>query len=345
MNIKLFEPSDLTKCHTVVATNRLNYALPMYPNGTMESSNKIPFDLTTCHTNVEINRLKIALPMYPNGTMESSKNTPMEVIGLMEWSLPYERRTKFDIDYNILSMNSKAKLIEACKAKERNKVTNEKHAKPSKNHIKQKAKFDNSNISVQSSDKKTHKKSVSFYCTDYGKNPTHLTSDGFIFKNHKINGSFKMDTKHRLSSKTFRQELLMLAKKTSNKKVIVLNKTAITCEHAKRVKQYVTHKVRKHERCSRNISVHSTYRTRTLICVKHGSTEKDTKRTLKFRKEINNPVKKTSKEKALDLYAIAIKREQAKPFKTSSKRKACDSKSNSASDMSVHAMNPKTSIF
>jgi hypothetical protein len=270
MNIKLFESSDLTKCHTV-ATDRLNYALPMYPNGTMESSNKIPFDLTTCHTIVEINRLKIALPMYPNGTMESSKNTPMEVIGLMEWSLPYERRTKFDIDYNILSMNSKAKLIEACKAKERNKVTNEKHAKPSKNHIKQKAKFDNSNISVQSSDKKTHKKSVSFYCTDYGKNPTHLTSDGFIFKNHKINGSFKMDTKHRLSSKTFRQELLMLAKKTSNKKVIVLNKTAIKCEHAKRVKQYVTHKVREHERCSRNISVHSTYRTRTLICVKHGS--------------------------------------------------------------------------
>ena len=122
MNIKLFEPSDLTKCQTVVATNRLNYALPMYPNGTMESSNKIPFDLTTCHTNVEINRLKIALPMYPNGTMESLKNTSMEVIGLMEWSLPYERRTKFDIDYNILTMNSKAKLIEACKAKERNKV-------------------------------------------------------------------------------------------------------------------------------------------------------------------------------------------------------------------------------
>ena len=66
MNIKLFEPSDLTKCQTVVATNRLNYALPM----------------------------------YPNGTMESSKNTSMEVIGLMEWSLPYERRTKFDTDYS-----------------------------------------------------------------------------------------------------------------------------------------------------------------------------------------------------------------------------------------------------
>ena len=56
-------------------------------------------------------------------------------------------------------------------------------------------------------------------------------------------------------------------------------------------------------------------------------------------------MKKTSKEKALDLYAIAIKREQAKPFKTSSKRKACVSESNSASDKSVHAMNPKTSIF
>ena len=62
MNIKLFESSDLTKCHTV-ATDRYNYTLPMYPNGTMESSNKIPFDLTMCHTIVEINRLKIALPM------------------------------------------------------------------------------------------------------------------------------------------------------------------------------------------------------------------------------------------------------------------------------------------
>ena len=111
----------------------------------------------------------------------------------------------------------------------------------------------------------------------------------------------------------------MLAKKTSNKKVIVLNKTAIKCEHAKRVKQYVTHKVREHERCSsRKISVHSMYRTRTLICVKHGSTEKDTKRTFsnkKFRKEINNQVKKTSKEKALDLYAIAIKRWKSSPLR------------------------------
>jgi hypothetical protein len=46
----------------------------------------------------------------------------MEIIGLLEWSLPAPWRAKFDLDGYIPTLHSKTRLIEACEAIERNEL-------------------------------------------------------------------------------------------------------------------------------------------------------------------------------------------------------------------------------
>jgi hypothetical protein len=52
------------------------------------------------------------LPLFPGGT-DASKFSNAEVIGLLEWSLPPSWRSKFDLDGNIPTLDTKAKLIES----------------------------------------------------------------------------------------------------------------------------------------------------------------------------------------------------------------------------------------
>jgi hypothetical protein len=74
-----------------------------------------PVDLTTRQMAASINRLNNALPFFPTVT-EASKFSEIELIELLEWSLPATWRTKFDLDSYILTFHSRAKLIEACDA-------------------------------------------------------------------------------------------------------------------------------------------------------------------------------------------------------------------------------------
>jgi hypothetical protein len=70
-----------------------------------------PTDLTTRQTAAAINRLNNALPLFPLGT-EALKVSDSEIIGLLEWSLPPQWRTKFDLDGCIHSLHPRFKLIE-----------------------------------------------------------------------------------------------------------------------------------------------------------------------------------------------------------------------------------------
>ena len=81
-----------------------------------------PIELTTRQTAAAINRLNNALPLFPTGT-EASKFSAAEIIGLLEWSLPPEWRTKFDLDGYVPTLHTKARLIEACEAIEGNEET------------------------------------------------------------------------------------------------------------------------------------------------------------------------------------------------------------------------------
>ena len=81
-----------------------------------------PVELTTRQTAAAINRLNTALPLFLNGS-DASKFSNVEIVGLLEWSLPPTWCAKFDLDGYMPTLHSKARLIEACKAIERNEVT------------------------------------------------------------------------------------------------------------------------------------------------------------------------------------------------------------------------------
>jgi hypothetical protein len=67
---------------------------------------KPPANMTTRQTAAAINRLNNALPLFPNGTDEGLKFTPQELIGLLEWSLPQAwRANKFDLDGYVPSLH------------------------------------------------------------------------------------------------------------------------------------------------------------------------------------------------------------------------------------------------
>jgi hypothetical protein len=94
-----------------------------------------PVELTTRQMAASINCLNNASPFFPNAA-EASKFSEVELIGLLEWSLPVTWRAKFDLDCYIPTLHSKAKLIEACEAIERSEIALEKPSKEesSKNH-------------------------------------------------------------------------------------------------------------------------------------------------------------------------------------------------------------------
>jgi hypothetical protein len=84
-----------------------------------------PADLPTRQMAAAINRLNNSLPLFPLGSTES-KFSEKEIVGLLEWSLPQAWRSKFDLDGYVPSLHSKMRLIEACKAIERNNPVPEK---------------------------------------------------------------------------------------------------------------------------------------------------------------------------------------------------------------------------
>jgi hypothetical protein len=90
-----------------------------------------------------ISRLNQALPLFPNGTIEDKFNNH-KIIGLLEWALPPPWRTKFNMDGYTPSEGSKQQLILACEATERHEKvepTKEKEKKEQKESKKRKVTF------------------------------------------------------------------------------------------------------------------------------------------------------------------------------------------------------------
>jgi hypothetical protein len=134
-----------------------------------------PADLTTRQTAAAINRLNNALPLFPTGT-ENSKFSDVEVVGLLEWSLPPAWRAKFDLDGYVPTLHPKMQLIEACEAIERNlfiETNKSKHNKREKKG-KQKNKHEKGGFAHGKSERS---KPSMFYCSEHGNNPTHATAD------------------------------------------------------------------------------------------------------------------------------------------------------------------------
>jgi hypothetical protein len=94
-----------------------------------------PVELITRQMAASINCLNNALPFFPTAT-EASKFSEIELIGLLEWTLPVTWRAKFDLDSFIPTLHSWAKLIEACEAIEQSEIAVERPSREesSQNH-------------------------------------------------------------------------------------------------------------------------------------------------------------------------------------------------------------------
>ena len=92
-----------------------------------------PVELTTRNMAASINRLNNSCSFFPNAT-EASKFSEVELIGLLEWSLPVTWRDKFDLEVYVPTIHSKTKLIEACEAIERSELSLEKPTKEESSH-------------------------------------------------------------------------------------------------------------------------------------------------------------------------------------------------------------------
>jgi hypothetical protein len=68
-----------------------------------------PVELTTRQMAASINRLNNALPFFAHAT-EASKFSEVQLIGLLEWSLPVTWRAKFDLDGYIPTLHSKIQV-------------------------------------------------------------------------------------------------------------------------------------------------------------------------------------------------------------------------------------------
>jgi hypothetical protein len=90
-------------------------------------------ELTARQMAASINRLNNDLPFISNAT-EASKFLEVELIGLLEWSLPATWRAKFDLDGYILTLHSNTKLIEACEALQWSKISLKKLSKKESSH-------------------------------------------------------------------------------------------------------------------------------------------------------------------------------------------------------------------
>ena len=189
-----------------------------------------PVELTTRQMAASINRLNNALSFFPNAT-EASKFSEVELIGLLEWSLPVTWRAKFDLDGYIPTLHSKTKLIEACEAIERSEISLDK---PTKEESNQNHKFVKRSAARNSAEPNKKQKSVSkHYCSEHGHNPTHSTADCWTIQNRSKTTNHVQKDKRNFSNKNLRNEINLLSKSSSKKKILDMYASVIKREQAK----------------------------------------------------------------------------------------------------------------
>ena len=166
------------------------------------------------------------LPLFPGGSVVDKFSTA-EIVELLKWSIPKAWRNKFDLDSYVPTLHGKDRLVLECKAIERNSPKlNSGKKPPSKSPVHKK---NRGSVKHSGGDKSKYAKS--YYCSEHGKNPSHNTEQCYVVKNKAAKSSgYNGKT---LSSKSFRREINMMAKKTSKKKVLEMFATVIQREHSK----------------------------------------------------------------------------------------------------------------
>ena len=194
----------------------------------MQRGLRKPMALTTRKTAAAITKINNALPLFPNGS-EASKFSDIELIGILEWSLPQAWRMKFDLDGYVPTEHSKARLIEACEAIEQNQDEPDEEKKPRK-----------PGNSVEKKKRKTKEKATpdkKFYCTLHRRNNTHATATCFALNRKKTssNSSSRLNKSKpkKFSNTKFCKELNLLSKSTNREELLEQYAVAIVKEKAR----------------------------------------------------------------------------------------------------------------
>jgi hypothetical protein len=133
-----------------------------------------PIEMTTRKMAASINRLNNALPFIPTAT-EASKFSEIELIGLLEWSLPATWSAKFDLDSYIPTLHSRARLIEACEAIEQSEIAVERPSREESSQNHRNIKRSAAKNSAETQKQKKQEGDGKHYCSEHGYNPTHST--------------------------------------------------------------------------------------------------------------------------------------------------------------------------
>ena len=177
---KLGELEPITPEHVQTTLNAISNQV--FPHCALETQRiwmyrvmKKPKDLSVRKFSSALSRLNNALPLFP-GVKEESKFSEKEIIQIMEWAIPAEWRSKFDLDSYTPADHPKAKFIEECEALERHEkeyksVENKNSKSQKKEKFKKGGKFNG---------KKEKKK---FHCTVHGWNNTHDSKKCFTLLN------------------------------------------------------------------------------------------------------------------------------------------------------------------
>jgi hypothetical protein len=157
----------------------------------------------------------------------------VEIIGLLEWSLPAPWRAQFDLDGYIPTLHSKIRLIEACEAIEMNELVLEtSKSKEENSHSDKTVKRISAKASSNPGENQKHNSSKKHYCIERGSNPTHSTADCWTLQNcAKPAGQVSKD-KLAFSNKHLRNDINLLAKKSSKRKVLDMYASIINREHS-----------------------------------------------------------------------------------------------------------------
>ena len=182
----------------------------------MQRNMRKPAELSTRGTAAAITKINNSLPLFPLGTA-ASKFSEVEVVGLLEWSLPRSWQAAFNLKGYVPALDTKERLIRECEALERNEVgeVSNSNAKSDEKKKGKKNKFAKS----ENRGGKSGGRDNGFFCKECGRNGSHNTVDCFKLQNRaKREGSSAGDGKAHakpFSKRTFRKEANALARKAA----------------------------------------------------------------------------------------------------------------------------------
>jgi hypothetical protein len=286
----------------------------------MNRAMRKPYELTTRKTAAAITRLNNSLPLFPGGSAVS-KFSDVELVGLLEWSLPPAWRSQFDLKGYVPTLETKARLISECEAIERNKTENKTKKGDESSNNKNKKKSKAAKTEGEKTKSGAAAKGNAFFCKECGRNGTHATEDCYILKNRAKRAqtaankaSDNKTSTATFSKRTFHKEVNALAHKAGKKKVLGLYEAALKREQAKQAKHNKKHAKTRVEDTDSSDSEESNHLLEQVI-IPRKDTEKTPTSILKRRAlkvQFTKALEKHRKDKALKKVAeVATLEEEA----------------------------------